>query len=228
MMPFVLGDRRADEVRGQLQHGVVIELGGEPFLRQFDPIACHTGKADFEGIAVGTNGLDLDGLAGRLRRRNHRLGGEVEGDAQHIGIFDVEQVLFVEVVGLAAQGTADDLLAQKLRAEGAHAQNMGDGVGVPAFGEHGNRYHAADRVAEAAFLADGVHDFPQQILIGEVLGLTAVAGAFDDLTTETFDLVGGHGAEVVVQRIPGFELLAVDQERARAGKRVAVLIEISE
>ena len=67
-----------------------------------------------------------------------------------------------------------------------------------------------------------------KILIGEVLGLTAVAGTFDDLATEAFDLVGGHGAEVIVQCIAGFELLAVDQERAGAGKLVAVLVEIPE
>jgi len=39
-----------------------------------------------------------------------------------------------------------------------------------------------------------------------VLGLPAVAGAFDDLTPEAFDLVGSHGAEVIVQRVPGFDL----------------------
>ena len=41
----------------------------------------------------------------------------------------------------------------------------------------------------------------------------AVAGALDDLAAEAFDLVGRHGAEVVVERIAGFELLAVDQQR---------------
>ena len=159
---LVLGNRRADEIRGQLQHGIVVELRGQPFLRQFDAIACHTGKADFEVIAVGTNGLDVDGLAGRLRGRDHRLGGEIEGNAQHIGIFHIEQVFLIEIVGLAAQCPADDLLAQKLGAEGAHAQHMGDGVGIPALGEHGDRHDAANRFAEAAFLADRVHDFPEQ------------------------------------------------------------------
>ena len=85
----------------------------------------------------------------------------------------LKQPVFVQVVGLAAQRAADDLLAEQLGAEGAHAQDVGDGVGVPAFGEHGDRDDAADRVAEPAVLADGVHDLAQQVLIGEVLGLAA-------------------------------------------------------
>ena len=56
----------------------------------------------------------------------------------------------------------------------------------------------------------------------------AVAGALDDLAAEALDLVGGHGAEVVVERLAGFELLAVDQQRVRAGERVAVLVEVAE
>ena len=89
----VLRNRWADKIRGQLQNGIFVEFGGQPFLRQFDPIACNTGKADFQGIAIRTNRLDLDGFAGRLRRRNHRLGGEVKGNTQDIGIFDIEQIL---------------------------------------------------------------------------------------------------------------------------------------
>ena len=42
-----------------------------------------------------------------------------------------------------------------------------------------------------------------------------VAGALDDLAAEALDLVGGHVAEVVVERVAGFELLAVDQQRVR-------------
>ena len=84
------------------------------------------------------------------------------------------------------------------------------------------------RLAEPALLADGVHDLAQQVLVGDVLGLLAVAGALDDLAAEPFDLVGRHAAEVVVEGFAGFELLAVDQQRARAGQRVAVLVEVAE
>ena len=53
-------------------------------------------------IALGADGFDLDRLARRLRRGDDRLGGEVEGDAEDIGILDVEEAVFVEFVGLAA------------------------------------------------------------------------------------------------------------------------------
>ena len=72
-------------------------------------------------------------------------------------------------------------------------------------------------------LADGVHDLAQQFLIGDVVAGAGVAGALDDLAAEALDLVGGHGAEVVVERVAGFELLAVDQQRVGARERVAVV-----
>ncbi len=78
----------------------------------------------------------------------------------------------VQVVGLAAQRATDDLLAEELRAEGADAEDVGDGVGVPAFGQHRDRDDAADGAAELARLADGVHDLAEQLLVGDV-----VAGA---------------------------------------------------
>ena len=134
----------------------------------------------------------------------------------------------MEVVRLAAQGAANHLLAQQLGAEGPHAQHVGDGIRVPAFGEHGNRYDAANGVAKPAFLADGVHDLPKQMLVGNVLGLASVAGTFDDLAAEAVDLVGSHGAEIAVQGIARFELLAVDQQSAGSAQRVAVLVEVAE
>ena len=66
------------------------------------------------------------------------------------------------------------------------------------------------------------------MLVGNVLGLASVAGTFDDLAAEAVDLVGSHGAEIVVQRIAGFELRAVDQQRVRSGERVAMLVEVPE
>ena len=221
--PGVARDRRADEVGGELQDRVVVEFGREPFLRQLDAVAFDPREADFEGIALRPHGLDLDGLARRLRRRDDRLGGEVEGNAEDVGIFDIEEPFLVQVVGLAAEGAADDLLAQQLRAEGADAENVGDRVGIPALGEHGNRDDAADGAAELAGLADGVHDFAQQFLVGDVLAGSRVAGALDDLAAEAVDFVGGHGAEVVVERIAGFELLAVDEQGVRPRERVAVV-----
>ena len=222
MMPELRVIGRADEVGGQFQDGVLVEVGCQPLLGQFDAVAFDAREADFERVALGADRLDLDRLARRLRRRDDRLGREVEGNAEDVGVFDVEEALLVQVVGLAAQRAADDLLAQKLRAEGADAEDVGDGVGVPALGEHRDGDDAADGAAELAGLADGVHDLAEQFLVGDVVAGSRVAGALDDLAAKALDLVGSHAAEVVVERIAGFELLAVDEQRVgarRAGCR---------
>ena len=91
----VFGDGRANQIRGQLQDGVVIEFGSQPFFGQFDTIAFDAREADFERIALGPHSFDLDGLARRLWRSNHRLGGEVEGDPQRVGIFHIEETVFI-------------------------------------------------------------------------------------------------------------------------------------
>ena len=100
-------------------------------------------------------------------------------------------------------------------------------IGIPPLGQHGHRHHTADGLAEPPLLADGVHDLAQQVLVGQILRLTEIAGAFDDLTSETLDFVRRHRTEVVVQRFARFELLAVNQQRVGAGERVAVLIEVA-
>ncbi len=146
-----------------------LNVGGEAFLRQFDAVAFDAGEADFERVALGADGFDLNGLTRWLRRRDDRLGREVEGDAEDIGIFDVEETFFIQVVGLAAERASDDLFAQELGAEGANAEDVRDGVRIPAFREHGDGDDAADGAAELAVLADGVHDLAQQFLIGDVL-----------------------------------------------------------
>ena len=99
------------QVGGEFKHGVGVEVGGESVFRQLGAIALHAREADFAVVAVGADGFDLDGLARFLRRRDHGLGGEIEGDAEHVGVFDVEQAFLVKLVRLAAQGAADYLLA---------------------------------------------------------------------------------------------------------------------
>ena len=130
--------------------------------------------------------------------------------------------LVVGGVAHAAQGAADDLLAEQLRAEGPHAEDVGDGVGVPALGEHRDADDALDVLAELAGLADGVHDLAEQVFVGEALGVAAgEAGAVFGL--EFLDLAGGDLLEVVAHRLAGFELLAVDQDRVRPVAPGAVL-----
>ena len=83
--------------------------------------------------------MNLNGWPGRLGRSNHRLRSEIERDAEDIGVLDVEETaLLVQVVRLAAERSADDLLAEKLRPEGADAEDVSDGASVPAFAQHGD------------------------------------------------------------------------------------------
>src|SRR5690349_5764908 len=157
--------------------------------------------------------MDTNRLARSNRRRDDRLVREIERNAENVGIFDIEQLRLVEIVGLAPKTTTDDLLTKELRAEGAHTENMRDGVGVPTLGQHRNRDDAADRFAELPRLADRVHDFAQQLLVGDVLTGPDVARARDDLAAEPFNLVPRHITKIFVERLPRFELLTVDQQR---------------
>ena len=226
---FVACFAGTNHVGRQDEGGFLVEIGCEPFFGQFDAIAFDAREDDFEGIPIGADGLDLHRFAWWLWRADDGLGGEVEGDAEHVGVFDVEQPFLVEFVGLAAQRPADDLLAQELRAEGADAEHVGDSVGIPAFGEHGYRYHAADTATKLASLADRVHDFAQQRLVADVVAGTGVASAFDDFAAETLDFISGHVAKLVVQHIAGFKLFAIDQQGIGARQRIAGgFIEVAE
>ena len=134
---------------------------------------------------------------------------------------------FVEVIRLAAQCAADDLFAQELGAERAHAKYMRHRVGVPAFGEHRDGHDAADGFAQAAELADGVHNFAQQFLIGDIVGRALVAGALDDLAPKAVNLVGGHVRKLSSSASPDSSCsLSIRSVRAR--ERVAVLVEVAE
>ena len=144
----IVGDRRSDDVWGEFEDGILVELGCEALLGQIDAITFDAREANFERVALGSHSLDLNRFARRLGRRDDGLGREVEGNAEHIGVFDIEQAVLVEVVGLAAQGASDDLLAQELRAEGADAENVRDGVRIPTFREHRDRDDAADGAAK--------------------------------------------------------------------------------
>ena len=127
---------------------------------------------------------------------------------------------------MAAQGAADHLLAEQLGPESSHSEHMRHCIGVPAFAQHGHRDDTAYRVAEPSRFSYGVHDLTEQILVADLLGLAAVAGAFDDLATETLDFRPGHLAEARVEGLPGFELLTVDQEGPGARDGAAIALEV--
>ena len=98
--PLVLGDRGADQVGRQLQHRIGAEAGRQALVRQLDAVALDPREADRQRIPVRADGLHPDGLPRQDRFDYDRLGGEVERDAEHVGVFDVEQPLLVQFVGL--------------------------------------------------------------------------------------------------------------------------------
>jgi hypothetical protein len=116
-----------------------------------------------------------------------------------------------------------------LRSKGADAQNVSHRTGIPTFGEHRNRDHAADGGAKVAGFADRVHELAQEFLIRNVVGGERIAGALNVLATEPLDFIGGQAAEIVVKGVACFQLLAVDQQGVRPGERVAGgLVEVAE
>ena len=105
---------------------------------------------------------------------------------------------------------------------------MRDGVGVPSLREHGDGYDAAYGFAERAGLADGVHRLAEQVLVGHGVGLGAVAGSAQALAAEAVYLLGGGAPEVGGERVPAFELLAVDEQRSRRRAARAVFPKVVE
>ena len=212
---------------GEGQPGFVGERGGEPLAGQVVAVAEQPGKGDLAGDAAFER-PDAGGQRARLGVRG-RAAARDEGErhAVDLGIFGLEMALVVGGITHAPQGAADHLLAEQLRAEGADAEDVGDGVGVPAFGEHGDADHAFDVFAELAGLADGVHHFAEQVFIGEVFGIAA--GEADAVFgLELVDFAGGDLLEVVAHGLAGFELLAVHQDRVRAVQPAAVAVVVAE
>ena len=76
---------------------------------------------------------------------------------------------------------------------------MGDGVRVPAFGQHRDRHDTANLFAKPPLLADCVHHLAQQIGVGQFPDF-ARAGSLRDFALVLLDLKGGGSAEIVVER----------------------------
>ena len=140
---------------------------------------------------------------------------KLNGHAVDLGVLGLEHAVLVGLVADAAQTAADDLLAEELRAEGADAEDVGDGVGVPALGEHRDRHDAADLLAEPARLADRVHHLAQEVLVGDLL-LGPVRLAGEELALELLDLDRRDPLERRVHRLTRLELRGVDEQRVGA------------
>ena len=80
---------RADVLRRQYEPRVVGELSLEALAGEIDPIALDAGEDNFERGAL-LDRLDAEDRLWRSDRRDDWLGGEGEGDAEDIGVFDRE------------------------------------------------------------------------------------------------------------------------------------------
>ena len=85
--------------------------------------------------------------------------------------------LFFRFVGGTTQAASNHLFTQQLAGEGAQTHDVGDGLGVPALGEHPDGNHVLYVLAGFADLADRVHLQAQQLglgLLGQRARLTDV------------------------------------------------------
>ena len=105
-------------------------------------------------------------------------------------------------------------------------------IRVPALGEHRDRNDAADGASQLAVLSNGIHDLAEQCHVIEFFPrskvISQLATTLHDFVSEAGNFVGGHVAEIVIEPLTGFELLAVDEQRVWPGERVAMLIKIAE
>jgi len=88
--------------------------------------------------------------------------------------------------------------------------------------EHGDRDDAADRLAEFAGLADGVHHLPHDLPVVHILRLPA-RDAASVFGAELLDLGRGDLLELRGQALAGLELERVDEDGARSRDRFAVI-----
>ena len=230
--PFHQGLAGSDHLGGQDEFRICGEICCQPLFRQIDAIAGDARENDLERRAL-FDGLNARGLLGRLDGRDLRLGREVKRNAHDVGIFGIElpfgrgQRRIDGIIVQPPKRAPDDLLAQKLGAEGADAKDVGDAVGVPALRQHGNGNDAADLLPKPVLLTDRVHHFTEKFGIRD-FAIIAGAGPLNFLALELLDFERGHLAKILVERPAGLDLVTVDQERVGAGKAIAVLVEVPE
>jgi len=85
---------------------------------------------------------------------------------------------------------------------------------------------------QAARICHGIHHLAQKRNVVNFFALLKFVGelaaALHDFAPEAFNFVARHAAEIIVKRVTGFELFAVNQQRVWARERAIVFVEISE
>ena len=188
--------------------GDVARIEDDAGLRHGPAVAGEVGEGDAQVFAA-LDGFDDVGLLGRRRGGRHvDAAHEFVGDAEDVGVFGAGLLrVGVGFEGGAAEGAAGDLLAEQLGGEGAEAEDVGDGFGVPALGEHADGDDAADLLAGFALAADGVED------VADGLDLLLFGRAGGGVQ---FGLFGGDSAERGDAVVFGVAELRVDEQGGRS------------
>ena len=92
------------------------------------------------------------------------MGQEGKRHAEDVDVFGIEETRFgIDLVGRAPQSPAHHLFAQKLACEGAQAHDVRDGLGIPSFRKHPDRYNVLNLLAGLAGLPNGIHLLAQKL-----------------------------------------------------------------
>ena len=128
-------------------------------MGKFNTIADYAWKLNLKIVPFGSNGFDLNSFAWWLRRRGNWFRREVERNSKDIGVFRVEEIFFIQIVGLSAECATDHLLAKQLGPERSNSEDVSDGVCIPSFCEHRDGNNASNRATELTGFANSVHHF---------------------------------------------------------------------
>ena len=82
--------RRPDQIGRQLQHRVLVELGVEPILRQFNSVPSYSWEPNLERISFRPHRSYVNSSSRRLWRDHNWLRGKVEGYSQDIRVLDIK------------------------------------------------------------------------------------------------------------------------------------------
>jgi len=128
---------------------VTAEFCSEPLFWQINTVTSNSWKTNLQFITFRTHRFNVNRLAWLLRLRDDWFRREVEWNSENVSVFHIEQAFFVQVVGLATQGTANNLLAEELGAKSSDAKDVRNRVGIPAFRQHGDGDHTTHLLAGA-------------------------------------------------------------------------------
>ena len=140
------------------------EVEGQP--RAVHLVDAHARSASRSRSAFfSRHGLDARARASGAAASRPRLlvRQEREGHAEDVHELGIEEAgLGSTLVARAAQPAPHHLLAEELAREGAQPHDVGDGLGVPALGEHRRRRSRSGRRPGLARLPDRVDLLPQR------------------------------------------------------------------